>query len=585
MARVTVEDEPAEEAGHAEDAGLPSGRGTSPGSTSPGGTSSGGTSPGGTSSGDTSPGSTSPGSTSPNRPPTSAGPSRTPSADLAPDGVVFPLVGGHRSTSATGRAVVADSVRPVDPALADQVMAQRDWRVSYLDAFRRMTALAVTAPDGAQRISATGLAAVHERFMIRRVGEDLPIEEAMARSSGDRAPALPALHTVTVRGTQRAAPDLLSVPYRGGRLVAGDLDRQLDLWVDAGTTEPSFATAVRSVMVHPEWLDLRDVTVVLLGAGAEMGPFVSLVQWGAHVVAVDLPAFDVWHRLINQVRASSGSMSVPVSRWLPGSVSDDELASAAGVDVIRQAPELLAWLAEVEGPITLGNYVYADGAVHVQASVAVDAVTQGLVGIRDDVSLAFLATPTDVFPVPLDVVEDSRRRYESRTISRRIGGIGSAGRLFARNYAELLTMPDGTQVGLNDSLVAQQGPNYALAKRIQRWRALHERSNGRLVSLNVAPATRTRSVVRNRVLAAAYAGAHRFGVEVFEPSTSNTLMAALLVHDLRNPLAAANPANPLAHPTELFWQGANHGGLWRNAFSPRSVLGLAVVLGMVQRDA
>jgi hypothetical protein len=74
-------------------------------------------------------------------------------------------------------------------------------------------------------------------------------------------------------------------------------------------------------------------------------------------------------------------------------------------------------------------------------------------------------------------------------------------------------------------------------------------------------------------------------VEVFDPSTSNTLMAALLVHDLRNPRAVANPGTPVRHPLELFWQGANHGGLWRNAFEPRSVLGLAVALGMVQRGA
>ena len=49
--------------------------------------------------------------------------------------------------------------------------------------------------------------------------------------------------------------------------------------------------------------------------------------------------------------------------------------------------------------------------------------------------------------------------------------------------------------------------------------------------------------------------------------------------------AAAHPTTALAHPLELFWQGANHGGLWRNAYEPRSVLGLAVALGMVQRGA
>ena len=58
---------------------------------------------------------------------------------------------------------------------------------------------------------------------------------------------------------------------------------------------------------------------------------------------------------------------------------------------------------------------------------------------------------------------------------------------------------------------------------MQRWRATAARAAGTPVSLRVAPATRTRSVVKNRLLAAAFSGAHRFGIEVFEPATSNTL--------------------------------------------------------------
>ena len=251
----------------------------------------------------------------------------------------------------------------------------------------------------------------------------------------------------------------------------------------------------------------------------------------------------------------------------------------------RIPPRVAAWLAGIEGRFTLGTYVYADGAAHVRASVAVDTITRVLLDRRPDVALAFLATPTDAFAVPGDVVDDSARRYADRAALRRLARVGSAGRLFRPNYTGSEVLPDGSSGGVNDSLVPQQGPNYALAKRIQRWRALQARADGHLVSLNVAPATRTRSVLRNRVLAAAYAGAHRFGVEVFDPSTSNTLMAALLVHDLREPKAVAAPATPLRHPLELFWQGANHGGLWRNAFEPRSVLGIAVALGMLQRGA
>ncbi len=500
-----------------------------------------------------------------------------PAADA---GVVFPLgEGGGRSTSGTGRAVVADAVRAVAPDLAREVLGTRDWRTGYVRPFREMTRLALEQPSAAVPVSAAGLAAVHERFRFRRDGEDLPLASvATLASSG---PAEGALHTVTVAGALPAGPDVLSVPYRGGRLVAADLHAQLDAWLAEGTAEPSFAAAVREVMAHPAWLDLRDVTVVVLGAGAQMGPLVSLLRWGAHVVAVDLPHPPIWTRLLEVARASPGRLSLPVARPVAAGATDAEIAAVAGVDLVAQTPELLAWLARLEGGFTLGTYVYADGAAHVRASVAVDAVTAGLLERRRDVGLAFLATPTDAFAVPAEVVADSRRRYEQRTLRRRAARLGSAGRLFRPNYPG--DGPSGAAV--NDSLVPQQGPNYALAKRVQRWRALAARADGVPVSLNVAPATRTRSVLRNRVLAAAYAGAHRFGVEVFDPSTSNTLMAALLVHDLRCPQAVARPEVPLTHPLELFWQGANHGGLWRNAFEPRSVLGVAVALGMVQRGA
>ena len=42
--------------------------------------------------------------------------------------------------------------------------------------------------------------------------------------------------------------------------------------------------------------------------------------------------------------------------------------------------------------------------------------------------------------------------------------------------------------GINDSLVQQQqGPNYVLVKRLQRWHATLSREAGAAVSMNVAP--------------------------------------------------------------------------------------------------
>ena len=233
-------------------------------------------------------------------------------------------------------------------------------------------------------------------------------------------------------------------------------------------------------------------------------------------------------------------------------------------------PTATGWVCGLPGQLVVGNYVYADGATNVRVSTAVDAMTRIVRLARPDTALSFLATPTDVFAVPGEAVDASALSYAQRRTSKVLRGplrTLSGGRLLRRNYQP------GEDPGINDSVVLQQGPNYLLAKRIQRWRATSARAQGATVSFKIAPPTRTRSVVKNRALAAAYAGSHRFGVEVFEPGTANTLMAALLVHDL----TVGSPRQD--HPWQDEAYAAAHGGLWRAAYDPRSALGLAALLG------
>jgi hypothetical protein len=496
-------------------------------------------------------------------------------------GVDFPAANnGTRSTTATGRAVIADALRRVDPAAARRVEQIKDWRKGYLPAIRELVVAAAANPDAALTVSANGLDSLHDRFVWTSDGSDRPLLSALSVSTH------PGMDTFEVSGRRERRPDL-SVPYHGRRLTAGDLHRQLDDWTARGVTEPSFADAVRAVMANPEWLDLRDLQVVVVGAGAEMGPVRQLLDWGATVYAVDLPNPDLWERLMATAKDSAGRLAVPVPRGAVqlDTASDTKVAGVAGLDVIGQTDALLAWLREIDGPFTLGNYAYADGAAHVRVSMAIDAVTVLLTRARDDIGLAFLATPTDVFAVPEDAVAMARMRWDDRRTRRVLQAPLHLARMFEPNYRDTVIDGAGHEVGIADCLVPQQGPNYALAKRLQRWRAIVARSEGRRVSLNVAPATRTRSVVKNRALAAAYAGAGRFGIEVFAPSTANTLMAALLVRDLRDPASAANPARDLHNPMDLFADAANHGGLWRAAYEPRSVLSLAAVLGLFVRNA
>lgn len=505
--------------------------------------------------------------------------------------VTFPRGGdGKRSTTATGRAIFADSVREVDPPLAGRIEHTKDWRKGYITPMREIVVSAASTPQAAIVISRAGLASTHRRFTFTRNGEDLTLGQAM-----ETPPENGAIESVTVRG-RASREEEFSIPYQGRRIFGADLRRQIDKWVSTGIAEPSFGQALHLVMDNPDWLDLQDTNIAILGAGAEMAPTRSLLRWGAKIHALDLPRPEIWQRLIEITRGTPGSLRIPIS---PGDVgetpfttggnihSEDDsiIASVAGIDLLNQPAAIAQWINQIEGRFVLGNYTYADGAVHALLSVSADAVFTQLAKTRRDITLAFLATPTDVFMVPMECVNASRARWNDRGLA---GALQSPLRIFGQfepNYPTTYFTDDGTELGLSDSLVLQQGPNYLLAKRIQRWRALVARHEGFSVSLNLAPATRTQSVVKNRALAAAYAGAGRFGVEVFEPATSTALMAAMLVHDLRNPLSTANPSTPLKNPMDLFVVGANHGGLWRAAYAPRSVLGIAAVLGMFESRA
>ncbi len=473
----------------------------------------------------------------------------------APDseGVLFPLVDGGRSTTATGRGILADAARAVDSELAREIEQTRDWRRGYVQCVRELTVASAATREASEAIAEAGLASMHSRMVFERDHEAVGVREAF------RVPPAERLRSREVRGKSDPVTEL-RVPYQGQALQGAKLLAQLGRWVERGVVEPSFATAIWRVAEHPEWLALKGRQVAIVGAGAEMGPLEPLSSWGADVIAIDLPRAEIWERITEVARSGAGRLTMPVGA-----------AGSPGVDVVRSLPEVLAWLNETatEKELVLGMYAYADGGLHMSVTAAFDALAAELLEQRPGTALAYLATPTDAFVVPAEIVTAARAAYERRRMRRVLQApfrLASRGRLFAPAYAA------GSIVA--DALVKQQGPNYALAKRLQRWRGVVANARGQAVSFNVAPATWTTSVTKNRILAAAYAGARRFGVEIFTPDTSRVLMAAMLVHDLHQP-SSRDP-----HPEALFSDGAAHGGLWRVAYEPRSVLGVAALSGL-----
>jgi hypothetical protein len=490
------------------------------------------------------------------------------------DGVVFPAdQRGRRSTSATGRAIFADALRAVAPAAAKACERERRWRRHYLAHVRRLVEEGLHSAAAAKAIAAAGVRSVHRRLQFRRDGAEVPLESALDQPRAS-------FFAQAVTGISKAGPAPLAVPYRGQVLTADALRRQLDRWEADGLVEPSFAQALWRVAANPDWLDLSDTRFALLGACAEMGPLPYLLRWRATVYAVDLPRAELWQRLLRLARAGNGTLVAPCAQPPAAGADEAALAAGAGADLTRDVPEIAAWLAGIEGPLVVGAYAYLDGAQHVRVAAAMDAIQARLAGARRDVALAMLATPTDVYAVPGAALAAAHARFAARGLAARAARLATFGRAFARNGSALA---NGALGGIVDALIAQQGPNYALAKRLQQWRAIVARETGTRVSIHVAPPALTRSVTKNRLLAAAYRAAPRFGAHPFEPATAAALMAALLVHDLRHPEAAANPALPLAHPLELLAGAAAHGGLWRMPYAARSALPAAALLGMIGR--
>lgn len=243
----------------------------------------------------------------------------------------------------------------------------------------------------------------------------------------------------------------------------------------------------------------------------------------------------MWARIINTARNSPGKIIIPLHKEVSATASDEEVIAAAGCNLMEQPAEILNWLSEVAPgkPLTVGNYTYLDGDLHVKLSLAADGIMKYLRQRRRDVSLAFLCTPTDIHAVPEAAHRAAVANYGVHP-GRLLEGliqVLSFGKFLRKNALPAIKGSDNIKVV--DGLSVAQGPNYALAKRLQHWRAMLEFENGAIVSTNVAPSTATLSVVSNKQFGWAYGGMPYFKpFEIFQQDTTNGVMAALLISDV-----------------------------------------------------
>lgn len=504
----------------------------------------------------------------------------TPQQDEQSKGIAFPrdTTTGRRSTSDASRTILAAAAGAVSSQAANAIRQTRNWRKGYVGHFHRLVELGLGSPDDAVAIARAGLAATRDEFVFHGDGGDLTIDSAMARPQDD-------LETVTVDGLSPDGPAPWGVPLDGELLTGDRLRVQLERWVCRGVMEPSAADAFHRCLDNPDWFDLSDRTFALLGAASEAGPLGWLARWRARMVAVDIPAAGPWNRILQEVRQGNGVLHAPVSPQSGLSTSDlrDGWQEGLGANLLTQTPVITRWLSQFGKPLDLGCLAYLHGEKHTRVSVAMDSIAEALQEVDADTTIAYMATPTDSFAVPEWVGERVMTAWQDRSLLAKATQWPMAGKAFAPGVTRLYECSNGKRYGIVDSTITQQGPNYALAKRLQQWRATVSRADGRHAVMNIAPSTTTRSVVSNPALAAGFAGADLFNVEVFAPETTNALMAALWVHELRYEKAASGAGTVLDHPYELFMDSAIHGGLWSVPYLPRTVLPFAAAAGFIRQ--
>jgi hypothetical protein len=209
-------------------------------------------------------------------------------------------------------------------------------------------------------------------------------------------------HTGFIKGEGNTRTDRLEIPYKGKTLYGEELIKQVDKWVSYGTIEPSCGDAIKKCVENPKWLDVSGRYFVLLGAGSAMGPLLVLMALGANVIAIDLDRPQIWKRLIDIAKRSSGSITFPMKCAQKECKTEDDIIDNAGCNLFTNTPMIRDWLMDLyKGkPFTVGSYAYLNGALHVQVSLAMDSICRDLSEKRANTSLAYLCTPTDLHLIP-----------------------------------------------------------------------------------------------------------------------------------------------------------------------------------------
>lgn len=416
------------------------------------------------------------------------------------------------------------------------------------------------------------------RFIVRHTQRSLGFGSADAQVplSDHLAQRVPTPRLENARLTGRAGL-AVEVPLDGqlyrGREVHEALDKLRKAHQLTAAAHEGLAWIVEHAASAGGAIDLSGQRFVLFGAGAELASTRMLLAAGASILWVDLA--EPSHSL--------------------GNVNDlaGDITRAPGAQNLLEQPREIAALVRAfasDGPVHIGMFAYAPGASKEwRLAATMNAIVSSLEPalVR---SVSLLISPTTPTALSSETLRSSELRYLEtpswQRVLERTGLIQRPG-----HYRE-----GGAHVSL--STVSLQGLSYQAAQYISKIAAAEtyavygsdaQADDGTpiAVSANVAGVTRTRSL-SHPLFDAAFLGADKFGVRVFDPKTTRALSGLLMLHDLLNPAAPGAAERhvdaPQAKAAALLSQQV-HGGIYTLPFVLEGVIRAAAVAGLASQPS
>ncbi|MFC5938214.1 hypothetical protein ACFPVT_02175 [Corynebacterium choanae] len=268
------------------------------------------------------------------------------------------------------------------------------------------------------------------------------------------------------------------------------------------------------------------------------------------------------------VLAACGARVHVVSRHAAPRIAGEYARLVA--DVLLDTDSIVEYIAALPGPVLIVSTVYAPGSQHVHLAVALDAIIAHVVGRRSDVTVCIPGSPTESYttvegkPTGAVLVAQGPNYAVAKFIERaRLLLLADA------HYQATCETPSGNASGYPANLDGVAG-------RLDPITGGAPAKRGARVIRMVLPPTLSSSVLRDRRIEKALAAAPRVGIHPTTVPDTQCAAAALLAVGWWQATQHPRPAFPprLSVAPEF----AIHGGLW---FS-RLPVTWRLVIGMVK---